>query len=46
MVHNRNKLLSRVKSEILVRMSKGYENLSLDEVNVAVKMAMKEINVV
>ena len=41
----RKRVISRVNSEISVRILKGYENLRLDEVNIAVDTAMKEIKI-
>jgi len=42
----RKKVINRVKSELLIRISKGYENLRLDEVDAIVDIVMKEIKII
>ena len=42
----RNKVINRVRSELLLRISKGYGNIDINSVELEVDKILKEIGVV
>lgn len=42
----KNKIITRVTSELKTRISKGYQNLSLDSIEEQTKKALKELNII
>lgn len=42
----KDKLIKRVSAELAIRISKGYQNLSLESVEIEVENALKEMKVV
>lgn len=45
-VYIKEKIKSKIKSELLLRISKGYQNLSLDSIDAEIKSALKEIGII